>query len=88
MKFVDLPVLARCVAVIRLVFVRNVFGISKLYNANPLLRLNAFLDHVDVGDYVVFGDLEAYSCASQAPRIPGLTMLDLAAAQCIAPCHK
>lgn len=25
-------------------------------------RLNSFLDHVDVGEYVVCGDLEAYSC--------------------------
>ncbi|KAF8061370.1 mannose-1-phosphate guanylyltransferase 2 [Scenedesmus sp. PABB004] len=24
--------------------------------------LNSFLDHVDVGDYIVYGDLEAYSC--------------------------
>lgn len=27
-----------------------------------LARINAFLDHVDVGDYVVHGELEAYSC--------------------------
>ena len=26
-------------------------------------RLSAFLDNVDVGDYVVQGDIEAYSCA-------------------------
>jgi hypothetical protein len=25
-------------------------------------RLNSFLDHVDVGEYIVEGDLEAYSC--------------------------
>jgi hypothetical protein len=28
-------------------------------------RLNSFLDHVDVGEYVVEGDLEAYSCKKQ-----------------------
>ncbi|KAK9817853.1 hypothetical protein WJX72_003161 [[Myrmecia] bisecta] len=28
----------------------------------PLARINAFLDNVDVGDYIVHGDLEAYSC--------------------------
>jgi hypothetical protein len=27
-------------------------------------RLNSFLENVDVGDYYVHGDLEAYSCAS------------------------
>ena len=27
-------------------------------------RLNTFLDHLDVGDYVVDGDLETYSCKS------------------------
>ena len=31
-------------------------------------RLNAFLSAVNVGDYVVHGQLEAYSCASLSPR--------------------
>ena len=26
-------------------------------------RINSFLEHVDVGDFVVYGNLEAYSCA-------------------------
>ena len=30
-----------------------------------LNRLNSFLDHVDVGEYIVEGDLEAYSCEKQ-----------------------
>ena len=33
-----------------------------LRNAPSVRRLNGFLSHVDVGDYVVHGDLEAYSC--------------------------
>jgi hypothetical protein len=28
-----------------------------------LRRINSFLDNVDTGDFVVYGDLEAYSCA-------------------------
>lgn len=28
----------------------------------PLQRINSFLDYVDAGEYVVYGDLEAYSC--------------------------
>lgn len=27
-----------------------------------LCRINTFLDNVDVGEYYVHGDLEAYSC--------------------------
>lgn len=34
----------------------------KFLDLPPLSRLNSFLDHVDVGEYVVEGDLEAYSC--------------------------
>lgn len=34
----------------------------KFLDLSPLARLNSFLDHVDVGEYVVYGDLEAYSC--------------------------
>jgi hypothetical protein len=34
----------------------------KFLDLSPLARLNSFLDHVDVGEYVVNGDLEAYSC--------------------------
>ncbi|KAF6256138.1 Maf1-domain-containing protein [Scenedesmus sp. NREL 46B-D3] len=34
----------------------------KFLDLSPLARINSFLDHVDVGDYVVYGDLEAYSC--------------------------
>jgi len=33
-----------------------------------LSALNAFLSAVNVGDYVVHGQLEAYSCASLPPR--------------------
>ena len=33
-------------------------------------RINGFLDHVDVGDYVVHGNLEAYSCVPLALRVP------------------
>jgi hypothetical protein len=34
----------------------------KFLETAALARLNGFLSHVDVGDYVVHGDLEAYSC--------------------------
>eukprot|EP00879_Flechtneria_rotunda_P003987 GHRR01004227.1.p2 GENE.GHRR01004227.1~~GHRR01004227.1.p2 ORF type:complete len:240 (+),score=62.72 GHRR01004227.1:2343-3062(+) len=34
----------------------------KFLDLSPLARLNSFLDHVDVGEYIVYGDLEAYSC--------------------------
>lgn len=34
----------------------------KFLDLAPLARINTFMDHVDVGDYVVYGDLEAYSC--------------------------
>ncbi|WIA14578.1 hypothetical protein OEZ86_013063 [Tetradesmus obliquus] len=34
----------------------------KFLDLSPLARINSFLDHVDVGEYVVYGDLEAYSC--------------------------
>lgn len=34
----------------------------KFLELSQLARLNSFLDHVDVGEYVVEGDLEAYSC--------------------------
>lgn len=34
----------------------------KFLDLAPLARINAFLDHVDVGDYFVYGALEAYSC--------------------------
>ncbi|MEW5301393.1 MAG: hypothetical protein WDW36_004254 [Sanguina aurantia] len=34
----------------------------KFLDLPPVSRINSFLDHVDVGDYVVYGDLEAYSC--------------------------
>lgn len=34
----------------------------KYLDLAPLNRLGSFLDHVDVGDYVVYGNLEAYSC--------------------------
>lgn len=34
----------------------------KFLDLPPLARINAFLDHVDVGEYIVYGDLEAYSC--------------------------
>mmetsp|Transcript_2943 Transcript_2943/g.6447 ORF Transcript_2943/g.6447 Transcript_2943/m.6447 type:complete len:233 (+) Transcript_2943:170-868(+) len=34
----------------------------KFLDLAPLARINTFLDHVDVGDYVVYGNLEAYSC--------------------------
>lgn len=34
----------------------------KYLDLPPLQRLNAFLKSVDVGDYVLQGDLEAYSC--------------------------
>lgn len=34
----------------------------KFLDLGPLARLNGFLDHVDAGEYVVYGDLEAYSC--------------------------
>lgn len=34
----------------------------KFLDISPLARINAFLDGVDVGDLIVKGDLEAYSC--------------------------
>ncbi|KAL4457419.1 hypothetical protein ABPG75_012284 [Micractinium tetrahymenae] len=34
----------------------------KFLDIAPLARINAFLDGVDVGDLIVKGDLEAYSC--------------------------
>ncbi|PNW79716.1 hypothetical protein CHLRE_08g364250v5 [Chlamydomonas reinhardtii] len=34
----------------------------KYLDIPPLQRLNAFLKSVDVGEYVLMGDLEAYSC--------------------------
>ncbi|PNH07783.1 Repressor of RNA polymerase III transcription MAF1 [Tetrabaena socialis] len=34
----------------------------KFLDLPPLQRLNAFLKSVDVGDYILQGDLEAYSC--------------------------
>ncbi|PSC69066.1 Repressor of RNA polymerase III transcription MAF1 [Micractinium conductrix] len=34
----------------------------KYLDIGPLARINAFLDGVDVGDLIVKGDLEAYSC--------------------------
>ncbi|GFH26385.1 repressor of RNA polymerase III transcription [Haematococcus lacustris] len=34
----------------------------KFLDLPPLARITSFLDHVDVGDYVVEGKLEAYSC--------------------------
>jgi hypothetical protein len=34
----------------------------KFLDIAPLARLNSFLDSVDVGDLIVKGDLEAYSC--------------------------
>ncbi|KAG1670689.1 hypothetical protein FOA52_010965 [Chlamydomonas sp. UWO 241] len=34
----------------------------KFLDLAPLARINTFLDHVDVGEYVVYGNLEAYSC--------------------------
>lgn len=34
----------------------------KYLDLAPLTRIKTFIDHVDVGDYVVYGDLEAYSC--------------------------
>eukprot|EP00798_Chlamydomonas_sp_ICE-L_P012159 gene12159-15271_t len=34
----------------------------KFLDLPPLARLNSFLEHVDVGDYLVLGNLEAYSC--------------------------
>jgi len=37
-----------------------------MHCAAVLNRLNSFLDHVDVGEYIVEGDLEAYSCESHA----------------------
>lgn len=46
--------------------------------AAVLNRLNSFLDHVDVGEYIVEGDLEAYSCeihavtAGLGSSMPGL----------------
>lgn len=34
----------------------------KYLDSNSLARINGFLDHVDLGDYVVHGNVEAYSC--------------------------
>lgn len=34
----------------------------KFLDFSPVVRISAFLDQVDVGDYVVQGNLEAYSC--------------------------
>ncbi|KAK9806520.1 hypothetical protein WJX73_006429 [Symbiochloris irregularis] len=34
----------------------------KFLEHSSLLRVKAFLDHLDVGDYIVSGELEAYSC--------------------------
>lgn len=34
----------------------------KFLDDSNLARINSFLDNVDTGDYVVYGDLEAYSC--------------------------
>lgn len=34
----------------------------KYLDLAPLTRINNFLDHVDAGEYVVYGHLEAYSC--------------------------
>mmetsp|Transcript_25876 Transcript_25876/g.65807 ORF Transcript_25876/g.65807 Transcript_25876/m.65807 type:complete len:233 (+) Transcript_25876:140-838(+) len=34
----------------------------KFLDLPPLARINTFLEHCDVGEYVVEGDLEAYSC--------------------------
>lgn len=35
---------------------------TALLKLDPVCRINTFLDNVDVGEYVVHGDLEAYSC--------------------------
>lgn len=34
----------------------------KYLDDSNLARINSFLDNVDTGDYVVYGDLEAFSC--------------------------
>ncbi|GAX83091.1 hypothetical protein CEUSTIGMA_g10517.t1 [Chlamydomonas eustigma] len=34
----------------------------KYLDLAPISRINTFLENVDVGDYIVHGDLEAYSC--------------------------
>jgi hypothetical protein len=36
---------------------------------SPSRRLNAFLGSINIGDYVVLGQLEAYSCARASPPI-------------------
>jgi hypothetical protein len=71
MKFLDDSNLARCGA-------RGRRGAGRPQRASrPLTRsprpprINSFLDNVDTGDYVVYGDLEAYSCERGAVRWGG-----------------
>jgi hypothetical protein len=35
---------------------------------SPPHSINTFLDNVDVGDYIVTGELEAYSCKRERER--------------------
>ena len=68
MKFIDFPALAR--------YARNdhaelpsASGISMIVLVLMCVgfcRLNAFLDNVDMGEYQVHGDIEAYSCESRS----------------------
>jgi hypothetical protein len=66
MKYLDLPALSRCEET----WLAEAFvgvadhTLTGTLSAAVTGRINSFLDHVDVGDYIVEGDLEAYSCES------------------------
>lgn len=73
MKFLDLPTLARCDRGASQPAERD-GGVRASLTAGPVTpesRLNSFLDSVDVGDLIVRGDLEAYSCARGAGEQAG-----------------
>ena len=75
MKYIDIATLARCgsaaagsarreggalVPAIRIA--PTAPHVPSAPGAPPTRRINSFLDNVDVGDLIVRGDLEAYSC--------------------------
>jgi hypothetical protein len=74
MKFLDLSPLARFVGLC--IDARDLSSRRHtqpyLASVGPLCRINSFLDHVDVGEYVVYGDLEAYSCKRDSSAEPAL----------------
>ncbi len=71
MKFLDLSPLARQALVPRSIDALGPSTDLADLRSGPPLRINTFLDHVDVGEYVVYGDLEAYSCETQR-AVPSL----------------